>query len=199
MGLGKRAAATNLAAMAYPDVPAFFADVNAKENTVGRLALLFTILTAARSGEVRNARWSHIERDTKLWNRPAELMKARTAHTVTLSSAALEILDRAAALNPSEPDKLIFPSSKGVPLSDMTLTKVLRDAEAPYTVHGFRSSFRDWAAEKMPGMHDAAEAALAHVVQNKVERAYMRTKFIEMRRELLEKWGSFVYLAQSAT
>ena len=192
MGLGKRAASTNLAAMPYPDVPAFVAEVNAKEITVGRLALLFTILTAARSGEVRNARWSHIDRETRFWNRPAELMKARTAHTVTLSSAALEILSRAAALNPSEPDNLIFPSSKRLPLSDMTLTKVMRDADAPYTVHGFRSSFRDWAAERMPGMHDAAEAALAHVVQNKVERAYMRTKFIEMRRELLEAWAGYI-------
>jgi len=95
-------------------------------------------------------------------------------------------------LNGSQPDDLIFPNSKGLPLSDMTLTKVMRDAKAPYTVHGFRSSFRDWAAEKMPGMHDAAEAALAHVVQNKVERAYMRTKFIEMRRELLEAWAGYV-------
>ena len=192
MGLGKRAASTNLAAMPYADVSAFVTDLNAKEATVGRLALLFTILTAARSGEVRNARWAHIDREKRLWNRPAELMKARTAHSVTLSAAALEILDRASALNSSEPNNLIFPSSKGLPLSDMTLTKVMRDANAPYTVHGFRSSFRDWAAEKMSGMHDAAEAALAHVVQSKVERAYMRTKFIEMRRELLEAWAGYI-------
>ena len=193
MELGKRAASTNLAAMPYPDVPAFVADVNAKEITVGRLALLFTILTAARSGEVRNARWSHIDREGRLWNRPAELMKARTAHTVTLSPAAIITLVRAAALNGKQPDAFIFPNSKGLPLSDMTLTKVMRDAKVPYTVHGFRSSFRDWAAEKMPEMHDAAEAALAHTVQNKVERAYKRTKLIEMRRELLKAWGAYTF------
>ena len=85
MGLGKRAASSNLAAMPYADVPAFVADLNAKEDTVGRLALLFVILTGARSGEVRNARWSHIDREKKLWSRPAALMKGRTPHAVTLT------------------------------------------------------------------------------------------------------------------
>jgi integrase len=193
MGLGKRAASTNLAAMPYADVPAFVAALNGKEDTVGRLALLFTILTAARSGEVRQARWSHIDTDAKLWNRPAELMKARAAHSITLSDEALSLLKRAAALNEAKPDGLIFPSSKGSELSDMTLTKVMRDSEAPYTVHGFRSSFRDWAAEKMPEVPDAvAEAALAHTIPDKVVRAYKRAKFVEMRRELLSAWSKFV-------
>lgn len=193
MGLGKRAASTNLAAMAYAEVPAFVTALNDKEDTVGRLALLFTILTAARSGEVRQARWSHIDAKGKLWNRPADLMKARIAHSITLSDEALDILKRAAELNEAKPDGLIFPSSKGSQLSDMTLTKVLRDADIPYTVHGFRSSFRDWAAERMPEIPDAvAEAALAHAVPNKVVRAYKRAKFIDLRRELLGAWGDFV-------
>lgn len=191
MGLGKRAASSNLAAMPSGDVPAFVASVNEHDDTMGRLALLFVIFTAARSGEVRNARWSHIDWDKGLWSRPAELMKGRTAHTVTLSDDALDALKRAAALSPAQPEDLVFSISKR-PLSDMTLTKVMRDAKVAYTVHGFRSSFRDWAAETMPEIPDAvAEAALAHVVPDKVVRAYKRTDFLEMRSKLLELWGAF--------
>jgi integrase len=198
MGLGKRAPSTNLAAMPYSDVPDFVAGLNGKEDTMGRLALLFVILTGARSGEVRNARWSHVDLAAKLWKRPAELMKTRTAHVVTLTDAAINILKRAAALRSAKPDELIF-SPTGRPLSDMTLTKVMRDAKAPYTVHGFRSSFRDWAAERMPAIPDAvAEAALAHIVPDKVVRAYKRTEFLEMRRELLEAWSKFVHTSNGS-
>jgi integrase len=191
MGLGKRAASTNLAAMPYSDVPTFVAGLNGKEDTMGRLALLFVILTGARSGEVRNARWSHVDLTTKLWTRPAALMKSRTAHVLTLSDPAIEVLKRVAALSSPKRDNLIFSTGER-PLSDMTLTKVMRDASAPYTVHGFRSSFRDWAAERMPEIPDAvAEAALAHVVSDKVVRAYKRTAFLEMRAKLLAAWGAF--------
>jgi integrase len=193
MGLGQRAAGTHLAAMPYREVSTFVTDLLRLEATAGRLALLFTILTAARSGEVRNARWSHIDFQSGLWTRPAHLMKARIGHTVTLSSAAIAILGKAAPITPNEADKLVFPSAKDLPLSDMTLTKVMRDAGIPYTVHGFRSSFRDWAAERMPEVPEAvAEAALAHQVPDKVIRAYRRTTFIEMRRGLLEAWGTFL-------
>jgi len=192
MGLARRAAGSNYAAMPYTEVPAFVATVMSKPETIGRLALLFAIHTAARSGEVRHTRWSHIDFEGKLWNRPAEIMKARADHTVTLTEPAIASLRQAEKLHAIQPDALIFPSSKGKPLSDMTLSKILRDAKVPYTVHGFRSSFRDWAAEKMPEVPDAvAEAAIAHVVPDKVVRAYKRTKFIAMRRDLLEAWGSF--------
>jgi integrase len=205
MGLGKLAASRNFAAMPYADVPKFVSELSAKSDTMGRLALLFAILTAARSGEVRNADWSHIDREKMLWTRPAALMKGRTSHIVTLSDAACEILSRAAALfaGDSEEPKvavkgLVF-SAGARPLSDMTLTKVMRDAKAPYTVHGFRSSFRDWAAEKMPEIPDAvAEAALAHVVSDKVVRAYKRTDFLEMRSKLLQAWGAYVFPAAGA-
>jgi integrase len=191
IGLGKRAPSTNLAAMPYSDVPDFVAGLNGKEDTMGRLALLFVILTGARSGEVRNARWSHVDLAAKLWKRPAELMKTRTAHVVTLTDAAIDLLKRAAVLRSAKPDELIF-SAVGRRLSDMTLTKVMRDEKAPYTVHGFRSSFRDWAAEKMPEMPDAvAEAALAHLVPDRVVRAYKRTQFVEMRRQLLDAWAAY--------
>lgn len=191
MGLGKRAPSNNLAAMPYADVPDFVLTLNGKEDTMGRLALLFVILTAARSGEVRSARWSHIDRERKVWRRPAALMKGRAAHAVTLSDAALKVLDRAADLSAPQPDGLMFSMTKH-PLSDMTLTKVMRHAKASQTVHGFRSSFRDWAAEKMPDIPDAvAEAALAHAVPDKVVRAYKRTDFLAMRTKLLAAWGAF--------
>lgn len=190
LGLAKRQAGGNYAAMPYADVPAFVASLEAAAPTIGRLALLFTIHTAARSGEVRNARWNQIDREQRLWTRPADMMKGKIAHVVTLTDAALALLDRAAELRKSkEPDALVFPSTKATPLSDMTLSKIMRDAKLPYTVHGFRSSFRDWAAEKMPHIPDAvAEAALAHVVPDKVVRAYKRTQFMEMRRELMDGW-----------
>lgn len=188
--LAKQGRAGNFAAMPYADVPAFVAAQNELTDTAGRLALLFAILTAARSGEVRSARWSHIDEDSKLWNRPADLMKSGEAHSITLSSAALDILRRAKKLRTTTRDALIFPGTKGQ-LSDMTMSKLVRSNG--FTVHGFRASFRTWAAEKMPSMPEAvAEAALAHLVPDQVVRAYQRAKFMEMRRGLLDAWGSFI-------
>ncbi|RVT93133.1 tyrosine-type recombinase/integrase [Sphingomonas crocodyli] len=192
-GLPKRKAGGNYAAMPYDDVPAFVSSLAAKADTMGRLALLFTILTAARSGEVRQALWSHIDLEKLLWHRPAHLMKGRVAHSVTLCVAAATVLKRARAQKIRDgEDVLIFPGASHSALSDMTLSKVMRDEKLPFTVHGFRSSFRDWAAEKVPEMPDAvAEAALAHLVPDKVERAYKRSNFLEMRRDLLDRWGRF--------
>ncbi|MBA4758848.1 integrase arm-type DNA-binding domain-containing protein [Sphingosinicella sp.] len=193
VGLSRQPKGGNFAAMPYAEVPAFVQAVREASETVGRMALLFTILTAARSGEVRSARWSHIDFEAALWRRPAALMKSREAHDVTLNPAAFAILERAAMLRTTKGDALIFPGKSGKPLSDMTLTKALRDAGQTCTVHGFRSSFRDWCAEQMPGTPEAvAEAALAHVVPDAVVRAYKRTKFLDMRRGLLNAWGAFV-------
>jgi integrase len=193
MGLAKPTKGGNYAAMPYAEVPAFVAGLNAKPDTPGRLALLFTIYTAARSGEVRNAQWSHVDLAQRLWTRPAELMKTRKAHAVTLSAGALAILERAKQLSGDDADALIFPNGKRSALSDMTLSKILRDAKLAYTVHGFRSSFRDWAAEQVPNIPDAvAEAALAHAVADKVVAAYKRAEFIEMRYTLLEAWAAYL-------
>nr|WP_269141494.1 site-specific integrase [Sphingomonas sp. IC-56] len=181
--------------MPYADVPAFVAKIAAEFPTSGRQALLFLIYTAARPGEVRGARWSQIDLDGGDWNRPAALMKGADAppHTVTLSNAAIELLRRWKGERQPEPDDLIFTGQRRSMLSDMTMNKVLRTAKLPYDAHGFRSSFRDWAAEKMPEIPDpVAEAALAHIVPDKVVRAYKRTNFIEMRRKLLDAWGSYV-------
>jgi integrase len=194
LGLARHGRGGNFAAMAYNEVPAFVASQSVKADTMGRLGLLFTIYTAARSGEVRSALWAHIDLDAKLWHRPASLMKSGTAHSVTLSDQAVAVLERANALRENaKPGALVFPGTGDRPLSDMTLSKVLRDAKQACTVHGFRSSFRDWAAEQCPSIPDpVAEAALAHSVSDKVVAAYKRTDFLAMRRKLLDLWGEYV-------
>jgi integrase len=192
--LSRQGVSTPMAAMPYTEVPAFVKDLRSKTETMGRLALLFTIATVARGGEARNTRWSHIDLERRLWNRPADLMKSKVAHTVTLNDLALGILRRARALRIGQADTPVFPAKSGGALSDMTVSKIMRDAGLPYVPHGFRSSFRDWSAELMPNIPDAvAEAALAHAVPDKVVAAYKRTQFVEMRRQLLDAWG--VYLS----
>jgi integrase len=193
VGLSRQAKGGNLAAMPFADVPAFVLELRERGISTGRDALLFQILTAARSGEVRSVKWADIDMNTATWNRPADLMKNREAHSVTLNVAAMALLGRRRAGWPDKPGDLVFASNRGGMISDMTLSKVMKDAGQPFTPHGFRSSFRDWAAEKMHHIPDAvAEAALAHVVPEKVVRAYKRTNFIEMRRTLLEAWGQFI-------
>ena len=192
-GLSKQPRAGNFAAMPYADVPAFVAEVRSASVTMGRLALLFAIATAARSGEVRSAGWHHIDIEKKLWRRPAELMKGRDAHDVTLNDFALSVLKQAAQLRTNvNHDALVFNGSGDRRLSDMTLTAVLKRYRPGFTVHGFRSSFRDWCAEMTNVPREIAEAALAHTNKNKVEAAYLRTDFADKRRPLLDQWGSFV-------
>jgi len=186
----------NCTAMPFADVPRSVAPVSGETESIVTLALLFQIFTAPRSGGFRKPRISHIALDRKMWNRPAELMKGRKAkaHSVTLNDQAIAILKRAETLRGwgRGDDPLVFPGSRGTELSDMTLSKILRDKGLPYVPHGFRSSFRDWAAEKMPAIPDpVAEAALAHVVPDKVVKAYKRTTFLELRRQLLDAWGEF--------
>jgi integrase len=191
-GLAKQPRGGNFAAMPFVEAPAFVADQLAKEATSGRLALLFTVLTAARSGEVRNAEWAHIDVEARTWTRPAELMKMRDKHVVTLNDAAVAVLERAGELFGK--DGLVFPGTRSKSaLSDMTLSKIMRSEDVPYTVHGFRSSFRDWAAEKMPTVPAmVAEMALAHKVGTATEQAYLRSDLREMRRALMDAWGRFV-------
>jgi integrase len=195
VGLPRQPKGSNFKAMPYADVPAFVAALKSEPETSGRLALLFQIYTAARPGEVRGAKWGQIDFDKREWVRPAELMKGvdATAHTVTLNDAAIELLKQVKGDDEPKPDKLVFAGLRGGMLSDMTMNKVLRSAKLPYDAHAFRSSFRDWAAEKMPDIPDpVAEAALAHIVPDKVVRAYKRTTFLEMRRKLLDAWGEYV-------
>lgn len=190
-GLARQPRKGNFAAVPYVDVPAFVASVLEQSETASRLALLFTILTAARSGEVRFARWEQVDLEARIWTRPAEAMKMRVEHLITLNPAAVAVLKRAAERFGS--DGLIFPGVKrGAALSDMTLTKAMRSAGRSETVHGFRSSFRDWTAERMatiPAM--VAEMALAHSVGTATEKAYLRSDLRDMRRALMDGWGTF--------
>lgn len=182
----------NFAAMPYTQVPAFMAKL-ADKRTMGALALRIAVLTATRSGETRGATWREIDFKEGVWTLPAERMKMKRPHRVPLSQQALAVLEAARAMPNADlkADSLVFPGSTGKALSDMTLTKILRDMKEPFTVHGMRSSFRDWAAEQtsMPG--EVAEAALAHAVPNAVEAAYRRTTFFDKRREMMDAWGLF--------
>lgn len=180
----------HFAAMPYEDVPTFLKHLH-KRTSVARLALEFLILTASRSGEVRGAKWAEINLDAKLWTVPAERMKVGKEHVVPLTDAAIDVLERARPCY-AECSDLVFPGRNVLrPMSDMTLLKILRYAKLPFTVHGFRSAFRDWAAEKTNYPGEVAEAALAHTVRNKVEAAYRRTNYLDKRRELMREWSNF--------
>lgn len=195
-GLSKQKRGGHFAAMPFAELPEFFAGEYAKDAAASRSAVLFAILTAARSGEVRHATWEQIDLEARTWARPAEIMKMNEAHVVTLSEAAVALLE---AYTPADMRSgLVFAGPRGGPLSDMALTKTMRSAGRTETVHGFRSSFRDWAAEKMPTIpFMVAEMALAHKVGNSTEKAYLRSDMRDMRHELMEAWGRYVAPALS--
>ena len=180
----------HLAALPFEDLPAFLVRVREK-TTIARLALEFLILAAARSGEVRGMRWPEIDLAKRVWTVPADRMKAGKVHLVPLDEGTIEVLERVQPLGVPA-SNLIFPGQNVKrPLSDMTLLKILRDMEVPATVHGFRSTFRDWVAEETDYPGEVAEAALAHAIPNKVEAAYRRTDFLEKRRALMRDWDRY--------
>lgn len=179
------------AAMPYADVPDFVAELRKRDATAG-LALEFTILCASRSGEVISATWDEIDRKAKVWTIPGKRMKAGLEHRVPLTERALAVLAAAEKLKVSE---YVFPGAgKGKPLSDMAMSNLLkkRMKHEGLTVHGFRSSFRDWAGESTAFPREVAEAALAHVVGDETERAYRRGDALEKRRKLMDAWARFV-------
>jgi len=176
-------------AMPFEDARAFMAMLSKRKGISAR-ALEFCILTAARSGEVRHATWDEIDLETDLWIVPAERMKARREHRVPLSKEAKAILETLPRLANSQ---LVFPGQKGRPLSDMTLSAVLKRMDLKhYTVHGFRSTFRDWTAETTHHSSETVEMALAHTISNKVEAAYRRGDLLEKRRDLMKDWAQFL-------
>jgi integrase len=178
------------AALAYADLPAFMAELRTKE-TMGRLALEAVIMTAARSGEVRLATWDELNLEARTWTVPADRMKARREHVVPLSDAAVALFEKMKAHRRPYTD-LVFPgSARGKPLSDMTLTKALRDMGQPVTAHGFRSTFRYWVAEQTSWPAELAEAALAHVVSDKTVAAYQRGTMLQKRREMMNAWSAY--------
>lgn len=189
-GLAKqRDRAKHFAALSWRELPALMRRIEGIGG-MGAMALRFAILTAARSGEVRGATWDEIDFDAAEWRIPASRMKAGRAHRVPLSKAALGVV-REARARADRKDELVFHSAKpGRPLSDMTLAAVLKRLDVPVTVHGFRSTFRDWAEETTNFTHEVKEAALAHTVANRVEAAYRRTDLFEKRRDMMDAWAS---------
>ncbi|MEZ0170758.1 tyrosine-type recombinase/integrase [Microvirga sp. TS319] len=177
-------------AMPYDKVQAFMSDL-ASRNAVAALGLRFLILTAARSGEVLYARWDEFDLDAALWTVPAERMKAGRAHRVPLSEEALAIVRTLAENRVSD---YVFPGHKRErPLSNMAFAMLLRRMKlGQFTAHGFRSAFRDWAAEETHYPREIAEAALAHVVGDATERAYRRGDALEKRRSLMRDWAAYI-------
>ena len=178
------------AAMAWSDVPGLVQDLRALGNS-SALALEFTILTAARTGEALGAVWSEIDLEAKVWTVPAERMKGAREHRVPLTDRACAILTEIKALATG---KHVFPGTKyNRPLAPMTMDNLLkRITKAGFTVHGFRSSFKDWATEATSFPNELSEAALAHVTGSQVERAYRRTDALERRRALMDAWEAFI-------
>lgn len=161
-----------------------------------KLALELLVLTAARSGEVRLAVWPEFDLEAAVWEIPAERMKMKRAHRVPLSPAALAILTQAKALK--DGSGLAFPGTKrGRPLSDMTLSKLVKELGFAADVHGFRTSFRTWAQERTNFPREVAEAALAHAVGDAVEQAYARSDVFEKRRKMMNAWAAYLAEARS--
>jgi integrase len=180
----------HLPAMPYAKVPAFLQRIRGAEALAAR-ALEFTILTATRSGEVLGATWSEIDLDRKVWSIPKERMKAGQAHSVPLSGRAVELLS---ALKEAATGDYVFPGEKsGKPLSNMSMAMFMRRLKVTdVTVHGFRSSFRDWCGDATTFPRELAEAALAHHVGSEVERAYRRADALEKRRKLMQAWADYL-------
>ena len=182
-------------ALPYQDVPETLDKIEASTASLAsRLCFRFLVLTAARSGEARGARWDEIDLGARTWTIPASRMKSGRQHRVPLSDAALEVLRRTKALDDNS--GLVFPSlyKPGRELSDMTLTKLLRDngLAKRATVHGFRTSFKTWCMETTDTPWAVGEAALAHTLGNTTEQAYARSDLFERRRALMEEWSSFL-------
>ena len=188
----------NYAALAKNDVAPFMSAVHLAQPTIGRLALLFAIATAARSSEVRFATKDEIDIDAKVWTVPAARMKMQREHVVPLSEFAISIVTQADLLSGDNPHQLLFPAKSGRPISDMTMTKVLRDMGVDATVHGFRSTFKDWASEVNIWPDAASEAALAHGDPDKIRGSYRRTTFWEFRTEMMDAWADFLLEGKSA-
>lgn len=177
-------------AVEYDKAAAFLAKLRERE-TMGRLALQAVLLTACRSGEVRGAAWSEVDLDNALWSIPGNRMKAGQPHVVPLSTQAVAVFRRALELR-TDKAKLVFPGARsGSPLSDMALLKVMRDLGLEEVPHGLRSTFRDWVSELTDYGADLADAALAHTIKNKVDRAYRRGKLLQKRRKLMQDWADY--------
>jgi integrase len=186
---GKAQKTVHHAALPFTDLPAFMAALRGREGGVATRALEFTILTAARTGETIGARWDEIDFAEKMWKIPADRMKASREHRVPLSDRAIEILE---SIPREAKNPFVFIGPRRAGLSNMAMAAVLKRMNRDdITVHGFRSTFRDWAAERTNFSNHIVEMALAHVVGNKVEAAYRRGDLLNKRRRLMAEWAKF--------
>lgn len=186
-------------ALPHAEISSLMVELAKREGVAAR-ALGFTILTAARSGETRGMTWGEVDLDKRIWTIPADRMKAGKEHRVPLSEAAIAFLGKRGETEGDE--KFVFESDvkPGKAISDMSMTAVLRRMERnDITVHGFRSTFRDWAGETTGFPREVIEAALAHGIKNKAEAAYARSDLFDKRRKLMEAWASVATRNQSST
>jgi integrase len=187
----KREKAASHKAIPYSELPAYMADLS-RRNSVSALALEFTILTVARTGETIGARWIEFDIARKLWIVPGERMKAGREHRVPLSDSAIEILESLRTVN-TKPTDYVFPGAQhGKPLSNMSMLELLRGMRSGVTVHGFRSSFSDWTGNETLHEVETREFSLAHIVGDKAEAAYRRGDSLEKRRALLTDWATYL-------
>lgn len=178
-------------ALPWAEVPVFIARLRQTRGEMVRLAFEFLILTAGRTEEIMGARWPEFALDQGLWTVPAERMKGKREHRVPLSTPVLAILERAREFG--DGSDLVFPGRRtGKPLSEMAFLMLLRRMKVPVTAHGFRSSFRDWAAETTAFPNEVVEMAIAHKIKGKVEAAYRRGDLLDKRRPLMQEWAAFV-------
>lgn len=184
---------THHAAVDYADLPTFFRDLhNVQRPGLSHHALAFLVLTACRTGEVLGAQWSEIDLGRVVWTIPGSRMKLKKEHRVPLSAQALAILETMRRFRRGR-GGLVFPGTiTGKPMSDMSMKMALRRMGYAATVHGFRSSFRDWVAEETEYPREVAEMALAHKIEDKVERAYRRGDLYTKRGKLMQLWADFV-------
>ena len=177
-------------ALPFVQIDAFMADLRKRPAMAAR-ALEFTVLTAARSGEVRGMTWGEVDLAEKVWTIPASRMKAEKEHKVPLSDAAVAVLSTVNQ-NDAKPGDFVFPAPRGGSLSDMSMSQLLKRMNRQgITVHGFRSTFRDWAGDKTDFQREVIEMALAHSVSSAVEAAYRRGTALEKRRELMNAWANY--------
>lgn len=174
-------------ALPWQEIPAFMADLRKREG-MAALALEFAILTAARSGEVRGAQWGEIDKAARIWTVPGDRIKAGKQHRVPLSDDALAVLERTPRM---EGSNYVFPAPRGGALSDMTLAAVLKRMKVDATVHGFRSSFKDWARSRTSYPDEVSELALAHVNSDATRAAYARDELLPQRVKMMADWARF--------
>ena len=181
----------HMEALPYSEVAGAIKKIwESQASTAAKLAFEFLVLTACRSGEVRGARWDEINLEGAVWTVLASRMKAKKEHRVPLSKEAMAILEKAGEI--ADKGGLLFPSPTGRTFSDSTLSKLIRENGINATVHGMRSSFRDWASEQTNTPRAVMEAALAHVIKDRAEAAYARSDLFNRRKDLMAQWGSYI-------